>query len=105
MHDGLDDIGNIRQAVLEDHAARVRENQQELAAQLEKRFDYIVCGAGTSGCVVASRLGAILPRVTTGNTMAPCVVIGEQAAAFLKRDQSDEGVERVPSRSRSWESS
>src|SRR5262249_7645012 len=26
---------------------------------------------------------SILPRVTTGNTMAPCVVIGEQAAAFL----------------------
>jgi choline dehydrogenase len=29
--------------------------------------------------------GSILPRVTTGNTMAPCVVIGEQAAAFLKQ--------------------
>jgi len=27
---------------------------------------------------------SILPRVTTGNTMAPCVVIGEQAAAFLQ---------------------
>ena len=23
------------------------------------------------------------PRVTTGNTMAPCVVIGEKAAGFL----------------------
>jgi choline dehydrogenase len=29
---------------------------------------------------------SILPRVTTGNTMAPCVVIGEQAAAFLQRE-------------------
>jgi choline dehydrogenase len=29
--------------------------------------------------------GSILPRVTTGNTMAPCVVIGEQAATFLQR--------------------
>jgi choline dehydrogenase-like flavoprotein len=28
---------------------------------------------------------SILPRVTTGNTMAPCVVIGGQAAAFLQR--------------------
>jgi choline dehydrogenase len=28
---------------------------------------------------------SILPRVTTGNTMAPCVVIGEQAAAFLQK--------------------
>jgi choline dehydrogenase len=29
--------------------------------------------------------GSILPCVTTGNTMAPRVVIGEQAAAFLTR--------------------
>ena len=26
---------------------------------------------------------SIMPRATTGNTMAPCVVIGEQAAALL----------------------
>jgi choline dehydrogenase len=30
---------------------------------------------------------SILPRVTRGNTMAPCVVIGEQAAAFLQRGE------------------
>ena len=29
--------------------------------------------------------GSILPRVTTGNTMAPCVVIGERAAAILRQ--------------------
>src|SRR6202045_2286796 len=28
--------------------------------------------------------GSIMPRVTTGNTMAPCVVIGERAAEILK---------------------
>jgi choline dehydrogenase len=28
--------------------------------------------------------GSIMPRVTTGNTMAPCVVIGERAAETLK---------------------
>jgi choline dehydrogenase-like flavoprotein len=28
---------------------------------------------------------SIMPRITTGNTMAPCVVIGEQAAGFIKR--------------------
>jgi len=28
---------------------------------------------------------SILPRVTTGNTMAPCVVIGERAAGFIPR--------------------
>ena len=29
---------------------------------------------------------SVLPRVTTGNTMAPCVIIGEQAARFIQRD-------------------
>lgn len=28
--------------------------------------------------------GFIMPRVTTGNTMAPCVVIGERAGEILK---------------------
>jgi choline dehydrogenase len=32
--------------------------------------------------------GAIMPRVTTGNTMAACVVIGEKAAEFLKQKQN-----------------
>jgi hypothetical protein len=26
------------------------------------------------------------PRVTTGNTMAPCVIVGEKAAAFIKSE-------------------
>ena len=30
--------------------------------------------------------GSIMPRVTTGNTMAPCVVIGERAAEVLRDD-------------------
>jgi choline dehydrogenase len=29
---------------------------------------------------------SVLPRVTTGNTMAPCVVIGEQAAELLQKE-------------------
>ena len=28
--------------------------------------------------------GSIMPRVTTGNTMAPCVIIGERAAEVLR---------------------
>ncbi len=28
--------------------------------------------------------GSILPRVTTGNTMAPCVIIGERGGEMLK---------------------
>ncbi len=30
--------------------------------------------------------GSIMPRVTTGNTMAPCVIIGESAGEILKAD-------------------
>src|ERR1700761_8098127 len=36
----------------------VAENQRPLASELTRGFDYIVCGAGTSGCVVAARLAA-----------------------------------------------
>ena len=39
---------------------------------------------GVEGLRVAD--ASIMPRVTTGNTMAPCVVIGEQAATFLQDD-------------------
>lgn len=42
---------------------------------------------GVEGLRVAD--GSILPRITTGNTMAPCVVIGERAAhLLLKRHRS-----------------
>ncbi len=36
---------------------------------------------GVEGLRIAD--GSILPRITTGNTMAPCVVIGERAADLL----------------------
>jgi choline dehydrogenase len=36
---------------------------------------------GVDGLRIAD--ASIMPRVTTGNTMAPCVVIGEQAATLL----------------------
>jgi choline dehydrogenase len=31
---------------------------------------------------------SILPRVSTGNTMAPCVVVGEKAAAFIRGERA-----------------
>jgi choline dehydrogenase len=40
---------------------------------------------GVDGLRIAD--ASILPRVTTGNTMAPCVVIGEQAAMFLREER------------------
>ena len=42
----------------EDFASRVRANQEQLSANLGGQFDFIVCGAGTSGSVVAGRLAA-----------------------------------------------
>jgi choline dehydrogenase len=30
--------------------------------------------------------GSIMPRVTTGNTMAPCIIIGERAAEALRKE-------------------
>src|SRR5215470_5285830 len=51
-------IAVVKQHEQEGFAERVRVNQETLALDLEKRFDYIVCGAGSSGCVVAGRLAA-----------------------------------------------
>jgi choline dehydrogenase-like flavoprotein len=39
---------------------------------------------GIQGLRIAD--GSIMPRITSGNTMAPCVVIGERAAEILRRD-------------------
>jgi choline dehydrogenase len=38
---------------------------------------------GITGLRIAD--GSVLPRVTTGNTMAPCAVIGERASDILRR--------------------
>jgi choline dehydrogenase len=32
--------------------------------------------------------GSIMPNVTTGNTMAPCVIIGERAAQIIRKDRA-----------------
>jgi choline dehydrogenase len=37
---------------------------------------------GVSGLRIAD--GSVMPRVTTGNTMAPCIIIGERAAAKVR---------------------
>jgi choline dehydrogenase-like flavoprotein len=42
----------------ESFAACVRANQGDLNSEIGTKFDYIVCGAGTSGSVVAARLAA-----------------------------------------------
>ena len=37
--------------------------------------------------------GSIMPRVTTGNTMAPCVIIGERAGELLRAAHKLSGIE------------
>jgi len=46
---------------------------------------------GLAGLRIAD--SSVMPRITTGNTMAPCVVIGERAAECLKREHMPGNVE------------
>ena len=41
---------------------------------------------GIDGLRIAD--GSIIPNVTTGNTMAPCVIIGERAAEIIRKDRA-----------------
>jgi choline dehydrogenase len=41
---------------------------------------------GIDGLRIAD--GSIMPNITTGNTMAPCVIIGERAAEIIRKDRA-----------------
>jgi choline dehydrogenase len=79
------DEGTVR---ADDFAERVRRNQQQLGSELRPQYDFIVCGSGSSGSVVARGLAenadvSVLLLEAGGNDDVPAVMRAEQWPANL----------------------
>jgi choline dehydrogenase-like flavoprotein len=80
--------GNLNEAALEDFIrdAAATYHHQTCTAKMGRDKMSVVDGNlrvyGIENLRVAD--GSVMPRVTTGNTMAPCIIIGERAAELLQ---------------------
>ena len=94
--------GNLRGAALEDFIRDEAStyHHQTCTAKMGRDSMSVVDGQlkvyGIENLRIAD--GSIMPRVTTGNTMAPCIIIGERAAEALRNEHrlgSSSGADRT----------
>jgi choline dehydrogenase len=84
--------GNLKGAALENFIrdGALSYRHQTCTAKMGQDAMSVVDGSlkvhGIDNLRIAD--GSIMPRVTTGNTMAPCVIIGERAGEILKARHS-----------------
>jgi choline dehydrogenase len=82
--------GNLRGSALEDFIrdAASTYHHQTCTAKMGRDSMSVVDGQlkvyGIENLRIAD--GSIMPRVTTGNTMAACIIIGERAAETLRNE-------------------